>query len=160
MRVCQVTVTRTTRKVFLILIFVFGTCRSFSGRHTVPFVPIWNRAQNRGRHTGPLVEKLVAKLTTVAHDLVAKDIFWSQMATRQPDFPALAGTQKESVCLLKVLMLLQPTLLLLFSPSQTFCARHFLINKASSCQSKTVHPFFSNCFFQHLVNPRLHFSTL
>ena len=54
---------------------------------------IWlNRAQNWGRQTGPLVEKLVAKLTTAACDLVAKNIFWSQMATRRPDFSSPANT--------------------------------------------------------------------
>ena len=87
-RVCQVNVTRITRKVFEILNFVFGNLSFFFGRHTVdlPFVRTRNRAQNWSRQTGPLVEKLVAKLTTAAHDLVAKNIFWSQMATRRPDF--------------------------------------------------------------------------
>ena len=91
-RVCQVNVTRIRRERFSKFWISFSeTCRSFSGRHTVPFVRTWNRAQNWGRQTGPLVEKLVAKLTTAAYDLVAKNIFWSQMATRRPDFssPAL-----------------------------------------------------------------------
>ena len=89
-RVCQVNVTRITRKVFEIWNFVFGNLSFVSGRHAEPFVRTWNRAQNWGRKTGPLVENLVAKLTTAAYDLVAKNIFWSQMATRRPDFSGAA----------------------------------------------------------------------
>ena len=69
-RVCQVNVTRITRKVLEILNFIFRTLSFFSGRHTVSFVRTWNRAQNWGRQTESLVEKLVTKLTTAAHDLV------------------------------------------------------------------------------------------
>ena len=62
----------------------------------MPFVRTWNRAQNCGRQTGPLVEKLVPKLITAGCDLVAKNIFWSQMATRRPDFSSPAVISGES----------------------------------------------------------------
>ena len=45
LRVCQVNVTRTTRKIFKILNLVFGNLSFFSGRYTVPFVRTWNPAQ-------------------------------------------------------------------------------------------------------------------
>ena len=83
---CQVNVTRITRKVFEILNFVFGIL-SFVFRS--PYSTVCSHMEpsaNWGRQTGPLVEKLVAKLTTAAYDLVAKNIFWPQMATRRPDF--------------------------------------------------------------------------
>ena len=86
LRVCQVNVTRITRKVFKILNLVYGNPSFFCGRYTVPFLRTWNPAQNWRRQTGPLIRKVVAKLTTAAHDLVAKNIFWSQMATRRPGF--------------------------------------------------------------------------
>ena len=86
-RVCQVNVTRIMREVFKILNFVFGNL-SFVFRS--PYSTVCSHmeqiAQNWGRQTGPLVEKLVAKLTTAACDLVAKNIFWSQMATRRLDY--------------------------------------------------------------------------
>ena len=58
LRVCQVNVTRITRKVFKILNVVFGNLSFFSGRYTVPFVRTWNPAQNWGRQTGPLSRKV------------------------------------------------------------------------------------------------------
>ena len=59
LRVCQVNVTRITRKVFKILNLVFGNLSFFSGRYTVQlFVRTWNTAQNWGRQTGPLSRKV------------------------------------------------------------------------------------------------------
>ena len=58
LRVCQVNVTRITRKVFKILNLVFGNLSFFSGRYTVPFVRTLNPAQNWGRQTGPMSRKV------------------------------------------------------------------------------------------------------
>ena len=54
---CQVKSYANNEKGFRNFEFRFPeTCRSFSGRLTVPFVRTWNRAQNWGRQTGPLTK--------------------------------------------------------------------------------------------------------
>ena len=86
LRVCQVDVTRITRKVFKILNLVFGNLSFFSGLFQYCLFAHGTQRKTRVAKLDPWVEKLVAKLTTAAQDLVAKNIFWSQKATRRPDF--------------------------------------------------------------------------
>ena len=85
-RVCQVNVYSNNEKGFRNFELGFGNL-SFVFRS--PYSTVCSHMEPSAKLGSPnwtLVEKLVAKLTTAAYDLVAKNVFWSQMATWRPDF--------------------------------------------------------------------------
>ena len=95
-RKCAKFVTRITRKVFEILNFVFGNLSFFFRSPYSTVCSHMEPSAKLGLPNWTFGRKLVANLTTAAHDLVAKNIFWSQMATRRPDFSSPAGAKSES----------------------------------------------------------------
>ena len=90
LRVCEVNVTRITRKIFKILNLVFGNLSFFPVAIQHHLFAHGTQRKTGGRQTGPLSRKVSRQIDHRSPWSGRQKYFWSQMATRRPDFSSPA----------------------------------------------------------------------